>query len=99
MLTLFFYFPQPTWQYVLSLFLFSQTPWQYVVPFFSLFAFHIPDHAGHARSRRRASARRGEAPLVYEYLIVWCVLLLYLALATKHETYQTFAATHTLVPW
>ena len=34
--------------------------------FFCWFAFHVPDHAGHARRRRRVSARRGEAPLAQQ---------------------------------
>ena len=41
--------------------------------FFFVFAFHIPDHARHARSRRRASARRDEASLVRVlfYCFIW----------------------------
>ena len=41
------------------------TPWQYVLSYLRpLFARKILDRYGHVRSRRRASARLGEAPLV-----------------------------------
>ena len=41
------------------------TPWQYVVPHsWPLFVYAILDRYGHARSRRRVSDCRGEAPLV-----------------------------------
>ena len=41
-----------------------RTPWQYVMSHLRpLFAYNIRDSYGQTRSRRRASARRGEAPL------------------------------------
>ena len=56
----FFYFPKPLGSTCST--------------FFRNFAFHIPDHAGHARSRRRASACRDEVSLVYNRgLRVLCV--------------------------
>ena len=61
-ITLFFAFSSIPCQHVLSLFFFLN-PLVVRSVLFRLFASHIPDHAGRARSRRRASTRRGEAPL------------------------------------
>ena len=63
MLPCFSYFPQRLGGTFCHFFIFLN-PLAVRSAFSCLFAFHIPNHAGHARSRSQASVRRSEAPLV-----------------------------------